>query len=302
MNHNYLDRSERINHQLQSLLFNESDFCRNRHSAKQLPADFYSRGYTLIDRIGDYRQAHDLLYDLFADIKQAQTLVSKDSVQRLQLAKFDLIPVCDEIVQTGFQALHFDMGQPFLPEERQTLYAFGALYRPPGERNPNAKTRILNIQELFTQKSFGSAEDIRTKLQSYIQNYGDGWINPSPHNTHRLACFARLADAISGRNQLCQKIDTMIGQCFFYDKTPSGIDGLKQEEDFFRELGLHITTTEDQIEILPGQMLIYDNMRCVHGRIGKRKQKELFNFLFGIKEVSKSQIQSYQDWIISTCV
>ncbi len=297
----YLDYSASAEHITNMLLFDYSSLIKNTPANKdyRVPSSFYENGYCLLGGITDFRQAHDLLYDFVNIVNLEKTVFSPDAKERMQLAKLDAIPQCHEIVSTGFQALHYDMGQPILEDLPQTMYTIGALYRPLGERNPMAKTRIVSVQKLLSQKSFGSRQEIKDLLVNYTKRYGDGWTEPEPYNSLRLACFARFIDAISQQNKLCENQEDMIGQCFAYDTESAGTNGYQQERDFFACAGLDLQKAEEQIEIKPGQMLVYDNIRTVHGRIGKRQPKELLNFLFGIKQASFEDIDRFREWFIS---
>lgn len=294
----YLKASEKNNHQSQALLFSKTPMITQSLVEKPEKNFFYQNGYTTLNNIKDYQEAHDQLYQFLGALDESMLILPAGSFAQTQLAKLDCIPLCDEIIQTGFQALHYDMGQPFVNDQDQTLYTIGALYRAQSsDRNQEAKTRIIDLKKLFAQKSFGNSNELRRNLLEYAELHGDGWNEPSPANTKRLACFARVVDALNNNQSLAHERESMIGQCFDYDSNLSGKNGYQHEINFFKAAGIDLEAIEEQIEILPGQMLIYDNMRCVHGRIGKRSSKELFNFLFGIKKASDQQIDAYLDWI-----
>ena len=285
----------------QQLLFETSPFIK----PASLPVhdSFYTNGYTTFSEITSIEDALQKCQKFIGSLDGSRLPLLSSALSRIQPAKVDRIPVCDEIVQTGFQALHFDMGQPFLAEQAQTMYLISALYRPTSsEPNSEAKTRLVNLEKLLSQKSFGSKGEVEQKFTHYVSQYGDGWHEPEFHNTQRLAIFARVIDAVSGLNKMTEKIDTMIGQCFEYDESQKGNYGLKQETDFFAQAGLDLKKVEEQIEIKPGQLLIFDNLRCVHGRIGKRKKQELYNFIFGVKKAAENEIDNYRDWMINQLI
>jgi len=297
----YLDYSASTEHTTNMLLFDYSPIIKETKINDQyhIPVSFYEKGYSLLGGIDNFRQAHNLLYDFINVLDLDKTVFSPNSKERMQLAKLDAIPQCHEIVSTGFQALHYDMGQPILEDQPQTMYTLGALYRPKGDRNPMAKTRIVPLEKLLSQKSFGTKTQVKELLLAYTKRYGDGWSEPEPHNTLRLACFARFIDAISKQNQLCENREDMIGQCFAYDEKSDGKNGYEQEVAFFEQAGLNLQIAEELIEIKPGQMLVYDNIRTVHGRIGKRQPKELLNFLIGIKQATFEDIDRFREWFIT---
>ncbi len=266
-----------------------------------VPAAYYNDGFTILSGIADEKAACEVLYRFVAGLVPEKLGFPRTFIDKTQLATLDFIPNCDEIVKTGFQALHFDMGQPIISEKPETMYTINALYRPANSaENKSGKTRIVNIEKLFSQQTFGSAKDVEARLIDYVKKYGDGWTEPTPVNSLRLACFARVLDAVSGANQLTDKINTQIGQCFQYDETEDGLNGLAQEYAFFKQFGLDLAAAEEQIVISPGQLLIIDNLRCVHGRVGKRFQRELANILFGVKDATPEEIDHYRGWLANS--
>lgn len=290
---------EKLAEEPQYLLFDTSPKITPQKT-QDIQEAFYSQGYCVYKNITD---AKDFLHEFISSLDTEKLPLFKNNLDQMQLAKHDKLPVCHDIVHTGFQALHYDMGQPFLADQDQTLYTISALWRPANTpANPKAKTRLVSLEKLLEQNSFGNLDEIKTRFTDYIKNHGDGWIEPEPHNTHRLACFARVIDAVSGLNLLTGQIDTMIGQVFAYDKNLDGKTGLQQEQDYFAKAGLNLEQVEEQIELLPGELLIFDNLRVVHGRIGERKARELENFIYGIKKASKQDIDAYREWLLlSSC-
>lgn len=286
----------------QSLLFglNQKVVRRNLMA---IPSAFYDDGFVVLSGIPSVDVAKEMLLHFVGSIDGERSPLLKSTLDRTYLAKQDAIPVCEDIVSTGFQAMHYDMGMPFSAEQKQALYTISALYKPAGsEANPLAKTRIATISKLLKQVSLGNREVVATNLDEYVANHGDGWLQPKPHNTQRLAIFARVIDALRGEMCLADKIDTMIGQCFEYDKNPDGVYGLEQEYAFFKTAGLDLAAVEKQISLLPGQMLVFDNMTCVHGRVGRRQKRELMHFLFGVEQATASEIESYKQWLIEQSV
>lgn len=282
--------------EVQHLLFDQPRI--KNQGTVVVPDPFYNAGYFTVQNLGDDSSAQAYLDALVRSIDGQRAPLLATTLPRTVLAKKDAIPVCQDIVQTGFQALHYDMGMPFMASKPQPLYTISALYRPMDSApNPLAKTRLVFLPKLLHQFKMGNRKQIEQQLLSYVRDHGDGWLKPKPHNTHRLAIFARVLDAVSGQNRLSDKIDTMIGQCFDYDHDPDGLNGLAQEQAFFSALGLDLAKAEEHLVLAPGEMLVFDNMRCVHGRIGRRRQRELINFLYGVKEASETEIENYRNWL-----
>ncbi len=208
---------------------------------------------------------------------------------RIQLAKADKIPVCDDIVATSFQVLHFDMGIPLVESENQMYITHVGLYLPPTtDHEITASTRIVELAGLLNTPNI-NPNLLENNLVEYVKNHGDGWEN---NNTLRLACFARFLDAALGTRELAAEIDKTVGQFFNTDKRLSGEEAYSQESLFYGNRGINIKAIERQIKLKPGQLLVIDNSRVIHGRIGQRKAKEVYNFMFGVQSISHDDIRA----------
>jgi hypothetical protein len=169
----------------------------------------------------------------------------------------------------------------------------------PFAKSLGAKTRVVSIERLLSQRKFGDCKEVEKKLIQYVKSYGDGWIYPDKVNTFRLACFARFIDAVEGTHELADFFDKTTGQWFKNENTKTGEERLELEYEFFRKHGLDIKCCEEQIEIKPGELLIVDNIRAVHGRIGPRNPKEIYQFLFGIERVTPQEIAEFRRYIVN---
>src|SRR3989338_1447997 len=218
---------------------------------------------------------------------------------RIHLAQEHLIPVCKDIIQTSFQALHFDMGQPIVSDSTQTMQLLIGLYCPHETVSVSARTRVVSLRALLSQRSWGDREDLEQKLLAYVRAYGDGWHEPEPVNTFRLACFARVLDAVTGTTDMADQIDKTTGQWFRDLVHNDGNVGLETEYAFYRKRGLHVATVERQICVQPGQLLAIDNTRAVHGRIGRRKAREIYQYLYGVQSATPEDIDAFRESLIS---
>lgn len=286
-----LEFSENTRMSGQELLFDTSKMISQQLGTFNIPDDFYENGYALIDNIDDVHAAQAPLEQFIASIDHKRLPLYAQFIHKIQLAKVDLIPVCHDIVPRTFQALHFDMGQPLISSSNQTMYLILALYKPKTSVPSEAKTRVVAIGKLLAQRTFGDPEQ---RLIDYVKQHGDGWKEPMVVNTLRLGCFARILDAVTGRNELINDIDKTTGQWFDYGNAGA----FAREKDFFSACGLDLEKAEEQINVQPGQLLIVDNMRCVHGRIGPRKPKEIYQFLFGVKSATPAMIDEFRKWLV----
>ncbi len=275
----------------QRLLFGETNFVfpfyKNRFD---IPQDFYSKGYTMISDIRNIDEARNITEMVIANIDTEKLPLFSFLLPRIQLAKADLIPVCNDSVETSFQALHFDMGQPFFSDISQTMYTTIGLYFPKEKKFGTAKTRVLNLKNFFTNKNL-SSKKIEERILKYVKNHGDGWDDV---NSYRISCFARIVDAITNSNDLISYRDKTMAQWF---------DGnIQNEYDFYKIRGFDLEKLEEQIQLEPGQLLILDNTRVAHGRIGKRKAKEIYQMMFGIKEVVPKNIDRFRINLVSNLI
>lgn len=273
---------------VQRLLFGETNFVFSLYKNKfDVPQDFYSNGYTVINGIKNTEEARKITEMIIANIDTAKLPLFLTLLPRIQLAKADLIPVCNDSVETNFQALHFDMGQPFFSNIPQTMYTTIGLYFPKDKTPGTAKTRVLNLKNFFNNKNLNT-RNAEKRILKYVKNHGDGW---NDFNTHRISCFARIVDAVTNSNELIGYRDKTMAQWF---------DGnIKSENNFYKMKGFDLKKIEEQIQLKPGQLLILDNTRVAHGRIGKRNVKEIYQMMFGIKYVTSEEIGKFRKSLVS---
>ncbi|MBI3619966.1 hypothetical protein HY214_02370 [Candidatus Roizmanbacteria bacterium] len=265
----------------QQLLFSQTQpVARYKTRPLPVPRDFYDKGFTVFDSISSPEKAQQTAELFLANLDTERLPLLTNIQDRIQLVKADAIPMCGDSVETSFQALHFDMGQPIISEQPQLMISAVALYHPFGTPASGTKTRILSLKGLFSQPKHKEAEAVEKKLISYVKHYGDGWADT---NTYRLQCFARVVDAVNGTNELANYRDKTMAQWFKGGKNANGSQSLKNEQLFYEKRGIYLDKIETGVELLPGQMVIIDNTRVVHGRFGKRAAKEIYQFMFGLE-------------------
>lgn len=279
----------------QELLFEKTKPIISKQGHYSIPQSFYKLGYTVLEGLPSVTHASHTLSSFISSIDIRRLPLFSCFVNKIQLAKLDMIPVCADIIPRKFQALHFDMGQPIVSPSTQTMYVILALYKPIDSEISLAETRMVSIEKLLSQKKFGSKTIIGRRLTTYVKKHGDGWKQPTMVNTFRLSCFARILDAVTNRNELIDDIDNTTGQWFDYS---SEANSLINEQSFYFQCGLDLTQVEARVALKPGQLLIIDNMRCVHGRFGPRKSQEVYQFLFGVKSATPQMIDTYREWLV----
>lgn len=284
----------------QQLLFQRNDpLLEQGLDSVEVPAQFYEAGQVLFENIPSYDQALAKLGGLINSLDPEKLPLVERFRPRLKFAKIDKIPVCRELVQTDYQALHFDMGQPFYSEEEQDLYLFVALYMPMTSPKCQAKTRLLSLKQLGQSRSW--PKDLRKNIENYVKNHGDGWEKTKSYdfkNTWRLSCFGRLVDGMFNGEELAAYTE-MTTADWFQDGSDAtyGFVGLERELQFFKQHGIDTLPLENHYCLNPGELLIFDNVNAVHGRVGKREESEIYQFMLGVPRASVSDINFLREQI-----
>jgi hypothetical protein len=270
-----------------------------KYEGYEIPDSFYTKGYCVIDGVKDEKEAQIILEKLISSIDTKRLPIYSPFKNKLQLAKRDEIPVCGDSVETSFQALHFDMGQPLVSEEPQNMYLLTGLHITADKKPTTAKTRVISLKGLFAGDEFGTEQEIETKILKYVNEHGDGWIHPDKVNTHRISCFARIVDAVAGTSELADYFDKSMAQWFADPKDKYNSDiSIGNEKEFYIKRGVNLEPIAENIVIQPGQLLVVDNMRTAHGRVGKREEKETWQFMYGVHNAAPQDIDWFRSCLI----
>lgn len=255
---------------------------------------YYEKGYVVLKNVADYKEANSKIREFISGLDTSKVPLVKPFDSKIEIAKVDGIPICDDSVIAGCQALHFDLAQPFLAEEGHSVYVVIGLYRPLNGEPTDAKTRVVFLPNLAERAEKVSKQLVKQRLERYVAEHGDGWDEPAPVNTHRLALFGRFLDAIYEKNRLLHYRTATMAEWFSKEKNP----GVMAERDFFKECGIDLTKAEERINLKPGELIIIDNIRCVHGRVGSREPEEIYQYMYGVKEAEPIAIQNMVDWLV----
>jgi hypothetical protein len=277
----------------QRLLFDETRLTRDADPI-EVPDEFYKRGWTVIDGIGNHERAVAVQESLIGSIDSARLPLHAQLSDRVQLGKADLIPVCDDVIATSFQVLHFDMGLPFVEGSDQLLVTHVGIYLPSTtSHRVTARTRLVELDNILANTGL-DVDTIEQRILAYAQRHGDGW---SEYNTYRLACFVRVVDALAETPELANEIDKTVGQWFLDGQRLDAGAAHAQEAAYFARHDIDVVGREQEVALEPGQLLFLDNTRVVHGRVGKRRAKEVFNFMFGLPSIDDSDITALRHHI-----
>ena len=248
---------------------------------------FYKHGFCLFEQISDEIDAYAVLNEFITFVDPRILPLFNQYQGKIELLNAKEIPLGDDVANS-FQALHFDDGHPFVYQEEQKIYLMTELYLPINKKNSNAKTRIVPIKGMFKLL----AQEVEEKIVRYTEKYGDGWSYYKQGNSGRICCFAKVLEAIHDKTDLPDYID------WFYDQELSEhSSSFDIEREYYLKQGIDLDSVEEDLPLNPGSMLLFDDTRVIHGRLGKREEQELWQFLYGIKNSSETDVKELRKFL-----
>lgn len=260
--------------------------------------EFEERGWVWRHGVPDVHRAMDEASSILAMLDRSHWGRSERLSQALRLAKADRFPTCEPSIHESFQALHFDMGLPLVERPRQSAFLASMLYVPLDREPGTALTRIVSVRGLLGQRSFGAVRACDDRLKAYADAHGDGWRQPRRHITGRLGCLARVVDAMLEEPELTALFDRATWEWF--RDGPASEDGeveLSREVAWWARHGYAVEDVETRIQLRPGDLLLIDNVRCAHGRIGSRRAEELWQVMWGVQHVDADEIADLRHFL-----
>jgi hypothetical protein len=162
-----------------------------------------------------------------------------------------------------FQPLHMDFGIPLGKVEVVDVAAYTLLFLDPGVAPSGAATRIILLRDLGRQRRWPSAPELATRL---LDREDDADLAEG--------VLARIVEAADRTSTLPRKSDPSF-------RCGLEFDSIDEETAFFSEHGLDLPAVEVRVALQPGQALLFDNLRCAHGRLGQRTVGELHQLCLG---------------------
>lgn len=177
-------------------------------------------------------------------------------------------------VQRGFQVLHLDFGVPLGRAVGADIARYTVLHLDAVAPGSGAATRIVALADLARQRRWPGAQLIATRLQSRVDD---------PDLSEGV--FARIVEAADASTELPAKTSAafLCGLEF---------DSVEDEQSYLADHGLDVAAVEQRVVLQPGQTLLFDNLRCVHGRLGLRRTEELHQLCLGFTSLPPAEQQA----------
>lgn len=179
-----------------------------------------------------------------------------------------------------FQALHLDFGVPLDPRRPRDVAHYTALYICPDHGPVEAHTRLVCLDALLGQRRWASRDELIRRFRDYGGSHG-AW---DPEAGYSEGIFARVVEAADGCNPVLPSVRTTPG--FLCGSEFATAD---DERRFFEKRGLRLNEAETNVDLRPGQLLVFDNLAFAHGRLGRRRPGELRQRIFGYRALSASR-------------
>jgi hypothetical protein len=197
-----------------------------------------------------------------------------------------------------YLALHFDQGHPLFPVGPTTLYLAVGLYRPPSGLRSLAATRLVSLPVLLAPSRWGGGTQIESRLQAYARSHGSSW-DWQGDSGHRVSCFARVLDALNPPARLTNFRTTPKADWYAASKAGHEFGDLAEEGAFYAGRGAPLDC-EQRVIVQPGELLLIDNVRAIHGRVGTRAAGELHQFLIGRTGCTPMDAHLIRRWLAAT--
>ena len=282
----------------QRLLFEERASLQPGVAGVSVPPEFYDQGCILLHDVPGIEDAIEIANTTLSSLDGDRVAYLADLLPRLQLAKADRLPCREPDIHESFQALHFDMGLPLVAREYQVGYLFAMLYSPHDRQPGQAQTRIAGVEGVLRQRRRHALAECEGRLQRYADTHGDGWTQPEPHITGRVGCFARLVDAMLDEHELTHLYDQPTWEWFREGEgSEDGRRELAAETTWLSGHGHSLPGVETRIQLEPGDLLLFNNISCAHGRLGRREPEELWQVMWGVPHVDADEIAKIRGFV-----
>jgi Taurine catabolism dioxygenase TauD, TfdA family len=198
-----------------------------------------------------------------------------------------VLPPLDGGQTRDFQTLHFDFGLPLDPKVEGDVARYTALYVPNVVTGVQAVTRLVPLVALLGQRSWPTPAELLERLSSYGRSHG-AWDDEEGYVEGSLARIVEAAAA--ERAPILPSVKAEPGFLCGLE-----FDSLHSELAFFARHGLRIDDAEIDINLQPGELLLFNNLALAHGRRGTRQPGELRQRVYGhhLRPAAQSKLRDH---------
>jgi hypothetical protein len=201
-----------------------------------------------------------------------------------------VLPPFDGQSTRGFQMLHFDFGLPLDPKVEQDLARYTALHIPGGIDSVSAVTRLVPLAQLLSQRTWPPISELLGGLIAYGRTHG-AW-----NDAHGYV-EGSLARVVEGAAASSPRLPSVKADPGFLCGTE--FDSLRSEVAFFHQHGLRVKDVEVEVDLQPGELLVFDNFALAHGRRGTRRPGELRQRVYGHRRVTPAAQCALRDRVLT---
>ncbi len=188
-----------------------------------------------------------------------------------------------------FQTLHFDFGLPLDPKVAHDVARYTALHVARSFGRSSAATRLVPLGALLSQRRWPSPAETLERLIAYGRTHG-AWNDDRGYVEGSLARVVEAAAGAPALPSVKVQRDFLCGMEF---------DTLDAETHFFERHSLALAEVEIEVPLLPGELLVFDNLAVAHGRRGARQPGELHQWVFGERNLGVARQRKLRDLVLA---
>jgi hypothetical protein len=229
--------------------------------------------------------------EAFAVAKAALDKSKPRTDSSLEVVGEFVIPPADGPPSRDFQTLHIDFGLPLAPAAARDVALYTALHIPAGRPRSKAFTRLVSLQALLAGRSWPDAHELVRRFAGYGASHG-AFADVEGYSEGSLA---RIIEAALGSEPVLPSVKADPG---FLCGTE--FPTLASELAFFKARHLDVLGAQTEVELRPGELLMFDNLAFAHGRRGRRQPGELHQCVFGYRALSVDRQVALRDRVLTS--
>lgn len=183
-----------------------------------------------------------------------------------------------------YQALHIDFGLPVSLETPVDVARFTVLQVDAGRPGSKSVTRVVGLRALLGQRTWPAPDVVAERLR-------------------RSAIADKAVEGILGRivEAFCE------GTTLPPTSSPGFLCGMEfssyeEEDSYLRSHGMDVARAERRIVLRSGEVLVIDNLRTAHGRLGARSENELHQLFVGYQALTPNLQRVLLDRVLAGAI